>query len=185
MLIALALVAAAGLSFLTFTGGTDEVYVAAVDLPAYHQLTQADIRLMPVDRRQVPPGAVHERDTLLGRYTMTAARQDQPFQISLVGPRLQIGPRENSIVALPSSPETTVGGRLARGDRVDILLSPNSAAKDAASARRIVGVLVLDLIDGPNAAVIVAMTQWEVNELMAGRGNSTVIVVRTQPYLGP
>ena len=76
ILILVALATVAGLSYLTFTSGTKGVYVAAVDLPTYHQLTQADIRLMPVDRRPVPSGAAHEsdRDTLLGRYITSAVR---------------------------------------------------------------------------------------------------------------
>lgn len=182
-----ALVAAAGLSYLTFTSGTEAVYVADIDLPAYHQLTQDDIRLAAVDRRRVPPDSVHEgdRDRLLGRYTTIAVQQDQPFQINLVGPRLSIGAIKSSIVAIPWSPETSIGGRLARGDQVDILLSPNQPAKDAPPARRIAEVLVLDLVDGPNASVIVAMAPTDVDELMARRGSSTVLVVRTRPYVDP
>lgn len=182
-----ALVTVAGVLYLTLTSGTERVYVAAVDLPAYHQLTQADLRLMPVDRRQIPPDAVPERDRdmLLGRYTTTALRQDQPLHINLLGPRLPIGAIECSIVALPWNPETNLGGRLARGDRVDILLSPNGPAQGLILGRRIAGVLVIDLVDGPNASVIVAMTQADVDEFMAGRGSSTVFVARTRPYVGP
>lgn len=186
-MLVVALVAVAGVLYLTLTSGTEGVYVAAVDLPAYHQLTQADLRLTPVDRRRIPPGAVSERDrdTLLGRYTTTALRQDQPIQINVVGPRLPIGAIESSIVALPWNPETSMGGRLARGDRVDILLSPNGPALGPTLGRRIGGVLVLDLVEGSNASVIVAMTQADVDEFMAARGGSTVLVVRTRPYVGP
>ena len=188
ILILVALATVAGLSYLTFTSGTEGVYVAAVDLPAYHQLTQADIRLMPVDRLQVPSGAVHEsdRDTLLGRYITTAVRQDRPLQINLVGPRLPIGAIESSIVALPWNSETSMGGRLARGDRIDILLSPNEPPQDPpTSALRIPGALVLDLVYGPSSSVIVTMTRSDVDKLMTGRGSSTIVVVRTRSYVGP
>jgi hypothetical protein len=187
ILLVVALITVAGVLYLTLTSGTEEVYMAAVDLPAYHQLTQADLRPMAVDRRTIPPGAVTERDrdTLLGRYTTTALRQDRPLQLDMVGPRLPIDAIESSIVALPWNPETSMGGRLARGDRVDILLSPNGPAQGPILGRRIAGVLVLDLVDGPNASVIVAMTQADVDEFIAARGSSTVLVARTRPYVGP
>ena len=169
-------------SGLTITSGTEYVYVADVDLPAYHQLTQDDLRLVGVDRRRVPADAVRERDrdTLLDRYTTTNLRQSQPVQLSQLGPRLPAGAIGSFVVALPSTPETTVGGRLARGDRVDVLLSANELVQSAAT--RLTGVLVLDVVDGPDASVVVAVAPRGVDELAARRGSSMVIVVRTRAY---
>jgi len=177
-----AVVAAAGVTYLTITSGTEYVYVADVDLPAYHQLTQDDLRLVGVDRRRVPADAVRERDrdTLLDRYTTTNLRQSQPVQLSQLGPRLPAGAIGSFVVALPSTPETTVGGRLARGDRVDVLLSANELVQSAAT--RLTGVLVLDVVDGPDASVVVAVAPRGVDELAARRGSSMVIVVRTRAY---
>ncbi|MGH8614771.1 MAG: SAF domain-containing protein [Gammaproteobacteria bacterium] len=182
--IVVALIAAGGVAYLNFTSGAEEVYVADVDLPAYHQITERDVEIKPVDRHQLPADAVRDRDTLLGRYTLASIRQDQPFQSGQLGPRLPDAIIDKPIVALPWSPETTIGGRLARGDRVDILLSSNNIGAQAAGSK-LTNVLVLDVIDGKNAAVIVAISASSIGELAAARGSSTIVVVRVRPYGAP
>jgi Flp pilus assembly protein CpaB len=178
-------VAAAGLLYLLFSQPSEQVYVASVELPPYHQLVQRDLRLAQVDRRNLPDDAVHERerDTLIGRYTTVNVGQDQPIGISVTGPRIAVGAIGATVVALPSTPETNLGGKLRRGDRVDILVSPT--AKDAPPALRIDRVLVLDLTSGPQAAVIVTMTSEEADQFMIRRGTSTLSIARTEPYVGP
>jgi len=179
------LLAAAGVAYLVLTSGNEEVYVADVDLPAYHQIAQSDVRVKSVDRADVPADAVRERATLVGRYTLTATSQDQPFQVTKLGPLLPEQSLQGPITALPSSSETTMGGQLARGDVVDILLSRNGTADPPLTNRKVSGARVLDIIEGPKAAVIVAITPLSIEDLMAARGSSTVVVVRVQPYAGP
>lgn len=158
--------------------------MADVDLPAYHQITERDVEIKPVDRHQLPADAVRDRDTLLGRYTLASIRQDQPFQSSQLGPRLpDAAIIDKPIIALPWSPETTIGGRLARGDRVDILLSSNNGAQT--TGPKITNVSVLDVIDGKGAAVIVAIPASSVDGFTAARGSSTIVVVRVRPYGTP
>lgn len=176
-----------GFVYLFLTSGTEDIYVAAVDIPVYHQITQSDVREKTVDQRDIPRHAVRKRAVLVGRYTLKAVRQDEPFQASKLGPLLPKRSLRKPIVALPFTPETTLGGQLANGDLVDVLLSGNATNIPPRADRTINNVRTLDIVeDGPNPAVIVTMTQLGVRKLAAVRGSSTVIVlVRTQPYEGP
>lgn len=125
------LVAVGGALYLGITSDTKQVYVADVDLPAYHQLTQDDLELKAVDRRRLPHDAVPEsgRDGLLGRYTTRAVKQGQPLQTNSCGPRLPSGAIMASTVALPWTAETSLGGQLAKGDQVKVLFSPNECLR--------------------------------------------------------
>lgn len=168
-----------GVGYLTVTSGTEEVYVAAVDLPAYRQLTQADMRMLAVNRRDVPDDAVRDRNALIGRYTLSATDADRPFHTGSLGPRLPRRAIQSAIVALPATPETTLGGRLARGDRVDVLLSRED---EPAASAQLTDVLVLDIV---NSAVVVTTTSLNAAAFATARGTSTIVVVRTSPYAGP
>lgn len=168
-----------GVGYLTVTSGTEEVYVAAADLPAYRQLTQADVRVLAVNRRDVPDDASHNREALIGRYTLTATDADRPFRTEQLGPRLAPRAIRAAVVALPATPETTLGERLARGDRVDVLLSSKD---EPAAESRLTDVLVLDIV---NSAVVVATTPSDAGTFAAARGSSAIVVVRTNPYSGP
>lgn len=168
-----------GVGYLTVTSGTTDVYVAAEDLPAYRQLTQADVRVLAVNRRDVPDDAAHDRNALIGRYTLTATDADRPFRTGQLGPRLAPRAIRSAVVALPATPETTLGERLARGDRVDVLMSSKD---EPATELRLTDVLVLDIV---NSAVVVATTPSDAGTFAAARGSSAIVVVRTNPYSGP
>ncbi len=188
ILVAAGLFGVGGVVYLIFTSGTSLVYVAGVDIPAYHQIVQADLRLAPVDRRKTPPDAyaADQRDVLVGRYTTTAVHQDKPFRAEELGPRLPLNSLRDSVLALPMTSETTLGGRLARGDLIDILLSANGSDDGARRpGQRIAGARVLDLTAGPNAAVVVEVTSTSVTQFVAVRGSSTLTVARTRAYSEP
>jgi Flp pilus assembly protein CpaB len=176
--------ALAGAGYLTFTSGTEDVYVAAASLPAYHQITSADVRKRAVARRDVPQDAARDHATLLGRYTLTAMPADRSFQTTQLGPRLPDRAIPAAIVALPSTPETTLGGRLDRGDRVDILWSRNEMSDQPNPGKQVNDVLVVDVIDGPQAAVVAAIDPAIAGTIADMRGSSTVVVVRRNAYSG-
>jgi Flp pilus assembly protein CpaB len=177
-----ALIAVGGVLYLTLSGGTERVYLAARDLPAYHQLTQADVRTAEVPRGEVPADAVRDRDALLGRYTLLAAQQDRPYQGSQLGPKLPDGALDRPLVAVKAVAETTMGGRLSRGDRVDVVLPPS---QNGPAAVRLADVLVVDTVGGPDAALILGINPAQENELPAVRGAVGPVIVRTHPYAGP
>ncbi len=178
-MIVVAVLALSGVGYLTITSGTEEIYVAAADLPAYQQLTQADVRVHGMNQRDIPDDAVRDRNALIGRYTLTATEADRPFRTGSLGPRLPARSIQSAVVALPATPETSLGGRLARGDRVDVLLSRED---EPATEIRLADVLVLDIV---NSAIVVATAPRDAARFATARGSSTIVVVRTKPYAGP
>ena len=175
----MATVLTGGLAYLLLTSGTEVVYVANRDLPAYHQITQEDVRRFPVDRGQIPDDAVRDRDVLLNRYTLVATLQDHPFRKGQLGPKLAPNSLSTPIFALAANGQTTIAGRLARGDRVDVIASSSSRPNI-----RLTQVLVVDVVDGPNAAVVLGVTETQSAELAAAADATTIRIIRVQPYVG-
>lgn len=173
-----------GVAYLASGQSSTEVYVASRDLPAYHQLTQLDIRTTRLPAGETPKGATTERDALVGRYTLRWTGAENPLLLPELGPRLPSQAIGSSVLALPANPETTLGSRLGRGDTIDILLSPGADAMEADS-RRIAGALVLDLTPPPNEAVVVAVDPAAVGDVLAARGYSVYSIVRISAYSGP
>lgn len=187
VILAISVLALLGAAYLTFGENRTEIYVAAVDLPAYHQLTQADVRKKSVSARELPEGATTERDALIGRYTLSWTMQEEPLRLNQLGPRLGPQAISGSVLALPANSETTLGARLGRGDIVDVLLSPQSdmAIDPPATSRRIGGVLVLDTTPPPNEALLVAVDPTMIDDLLVARGQSMVSIIRVRAYAGP
>lgn len=187
LILTVSVLALIGTAYLTSGENRTEIYVAAVDLPAYHQLTQADVRKKSVSARDLPESATTERDALLGRYTLSYTRQEEPLRLNHLGPRLDPQAISGSILALPANSETTLGAQLGRGDIVDVLLSPKSetAIGQPATSRRIDGILVLDTTPPPNKALIVAVDPTMTDDLLVARGYSMVSIIRVRAYAGP
>jgi Flp pilus assembly protein CpaB len=169
------LIGAGGVAYLVLDKDTEVVYVAARDLPAYHQLTRDDVRMTTVRARDVPQDAIRDQRVLLDRYTLAAIRRGQPYGQARLGPRLAAGSLAGPLVALRADAETTMGGRITQGDRVDVVMS-ESTIRDA---------LVVDVVDGPNAAVILRVPASEVADVAPVRGDDGPVIVRTRPYSGP
>ncbi len=174
--------AAGGAAYLTYFPRTRTVYVAAVDLPAFHQLTEADVRKVDLSTKAIPAEPVIDRDSVLGRYTLAPVGQDAAMDKTKLGPVLVGGwLASRRLVAVESSTETNLGGALARGDVVDVLLSPTSAEGTAVT---IDGVLVVDVRPAP-PAVLIAVTQQQESRWMTLRGMSQVTIARVKPYQRP
>jgi Flp pilus assembly protein CpaB len=158
------------------------IYVAARDLPVYYQITQSDVESVSVPAGQIPTRAVLDRADLVDHYTLRAVPQGGAFNKQLLGPRLLPGVLDRVVlVGLESSAQTTLGGELANGDRVDILLSATGASE---SQRPVTmnGVLVLAVQHG---AVIVAVSAADERLLACRLGTSQLAVVRTGAYSEP
>jgi Flp pilus assembly protein CpaB len=161
------------------------VYVATWDIPAYHQIVERDVRRTRVNANEMPTGTVRDRDVLLGRYTLTPLGQDKPYTRAKLGPVLPSGALEGlGLVAFEASAETTLGGNLARGDRVDVLLSVTDPAS-ASGSGKLNGVLVLDIraTGTANQALVLALTTRNQKALLTRLGRSRIMVVRTSPYV--
>jgi Flp pilus assembly protein CpaB len=168
-------IGASGVLYLAFNTDTEVVYVATRDLPAYHQLTQNDLRLTVVRARGVPDDAIRDQHVLLDRYTLGPIERDRPYERARLGPRLAAGSLTGPLIAVSAAAETTMGGRLARGDRVDVVM-PETSLPDA---------LVVDIVDGPNAAVILQVSAANVAGVAPVRGSDGPVIVRTRPYSDP
>lgn len=183
MVVVLAIIgiAVAGALYLAAYPTVRVCYVATSDLPPYRQIHSTDIRLVAMPVRDLPGDVITDRGALLNRYTLTEVGTGVPFVETGLGPTLPAGRLDRvRIVALDGSAETTVAGRLARGDRVDILLSP----ADRVSGGEIADGLVLDVPDHP-PAVVLALGESQEKVLLAARGSSRVMLVRRQSYQRP
>jgi Flp pilus assembly protein CpaB len=167
-----AVIGAGGIVYLALDRNTEPVYVAVRDLPAYHQLTADDLRLADI---RAPADAIRDQHVLVGHYTLVPIEHDRPFQSPRLGPRLAAGALTGPLIAVRAAAETTMGGRLARGDRVDVVL-PDSRLPDA---------LVVDIVDGTNAAVILQVPADDVAGVAAVRRADGPVIMRTRPYSGP
>lgn len=169
-----------GYLVLDFSRQPVTVYVASADLPAFCQVKQSDVRKSSISQSDLPPGTLRGRDALLGRYTLKQIKQDKPYTSAGMGPLLPTSALDKlSFVAIKSSTEVTLGGRLGRGDRIDVLLS---ATSKEFSSEKMKNVLVIDLTKD---AVIIGVTASQAKTFMRLRGTARISVVRTVAYSRP
>lgn len=177
-----AVVALAGFLFLRAYPGNQLVWVAAADLPAFHQIAEPDIR--PADKRRsdLPSKAVTNRNDLVGHYTLGPVEQGKVLT-TRVGPQLASGSLQRlRPVAINAGSETTLAGQLAAGDNVDLILSSTSADETSKSVT-IRDLLVLDV--PPARGLVLGMTTADELGLESGYGSSHLLVVRTGTYARP
>lgn len=175
--------AVGGYIYLQATRHPVGIYVATRDLPAYHQITQADVRRIMVSAAGAPANAISDRERLLDHYTLKSISQGGAFRGHMLGPRLMTGALHGFlIVALRSSAETTLGGRIGRGDLVDMLLSATSGAHKVERSMMLRSILILDVTSN---AVIVGIKSQDEKSLEDGIGTSKIVFARTSPYVEP
>lgn len=155
------------------------VCVAAADLPAYDQITRADIHLAAVQSDQVPTDATADPASLVERYTLAGEQRDQPFDPGDLGPRLASGAlTAQVIVGLPMLRSDIDGGAIERGDRIDLLLSSTAAQNPRSEI--LPGATVLDVkSDGRRTrqvVVVCAFAQRYENTLLAAGGTARIFV---------
>ena len=118
---------------------TERVVVAAREVAAFRQLTAEDLRLEEVPRAAVPKDAVRDLNQAVGKWTRglllpgEVLRQGHLAQESgfrgVLGAKLaSMGDPGIRAMALPLGNETSVGGEVREGDRVDLLAVVNVSA---------------------------------------------------------
>lgn len=153
------------------------VYAAVTDVPAYHQITAANIQKKEVPSGQAPGHTTANPDDLIGRYTLVATSRGQPFDLDELGPRLTPGILAAQIVVgLQATIADVDGGTIARGDHIDVLLS--STATQNPRDGVLPGALVLDMKPGqPGQVVLVcAFPEKYENVLLAAGGTARIFV---------
>ena len=133
VLIGLAL-AGAVVVFLSQTQRTVTVVRAVRDIPAFTQLTAADVRAVSVPAAAVPEGALRSVEDAIGRFALGPIAQEQTLMRgnvadveadrSLLKSKLtQIGNKGTRAFAVPVAAQDLFGGEqgLKPGDRVDVI----------------------------------------------------------------
>lgn len=174
--------AALGILYLATSEQDREVYTAAADLPAFHQIREEDLRLAAVPKKDLPARAVTLRESAIGRYTLSPVLQDAPLTTDRLGPQLTPGALvATSIIGVEARVRTTAGGTLARGDRVD-LFRPASTIGD--KTWTLTNVLVLDIRGGPEALVL-ALAPDQKSEVGSIPAADRLLVARVSAYRRP
>ena len=172
----------------TQTTDSQDVYAAARDLPAYHRITEADVRRVRIQSSDVPGHPAVARDSLLGRYTLVAVSQDTLFDTSRLGPRLEPALFARAgVTGLEASGADVMNGRLARGDMVDVLLSPQSPK--VARATRLRAAVILDVsrqsADANRYAVVLLISKGDETQLEQAGGSARAFFIRVASYQAP
>ena len=170
-----------GAVYLQSNDDSAEVWVADVALPAFHQITSDDLQLRRIDRSNDDPQffTTAEKDSLVGAYTLTRVEQGSPLEASVLGPRLPPNSMDGLAVALDYSAETTLAGRLSRGDVADLYILDSSK-----ETRVVAGVLVLDIESKGTPAVVIDVAEGEIDTAVEAVGTQ-IVLVRTRPYSEP
>ncbi|WP_157408541.1 hypothetical protein [Actinoplanes sp. N902-109] len=145
--------AAAGVVAATRTDDSPSEARAARGLPAFHVLTRHDITGPRADR-------------LIGRYTLSAVKADDPLRARELGPVLPTGLAGRSVLAVPADRAVD------RGTEVDLVVTPFQGE----DLRRFTGLIVLDQAAEP-PSVTVAVPYADVDLLLAAVDAGTAHLV--------
>lgn len=158
-----------------------QVWVASVDLPAYRQLSLADVRLAWVRAGELPRDPLTKDAVVLGRYGLTAVDRGKPLSAAELGPALLgVSLQGRSVVSLPASTADIGGALIARGGRINVLLS--STASEGPRSGVLNDAIVLDvrpLGKQPDAYIVVLGVPASTESvLLAAGGTAKFIFVR-------
>jgi Flp pilus assembly protein CpaB len=152
-----------------------------VDLAAYHQLKSEDVLEIRISRDRLPDSFAKNRSQLVGRYVVTSARRGRAISLNSLGPVLPADIlSDRRLIALPATTADTGSGMLARGDRVDLLLSSTVAESPRNAVLRDVVVLdIKQLANQPgNLSVVYAVRRSDEPGLLAAGGTARVFILR-------
>jgi Flp pilus assembly protein CpaB len=100
------------------------VWVAAHDLPAYHSIEVYDIKTIEVKTGSLPEGFIPGANSILGNYTLVNISEGwvvSEDQIKKIPQDLNL--REKVVTGIMATPAMVLGGKLMRGDTVNLLLA--------------------------------------------------------------
>lgn len=163
------------------------IYTAARDLPAYHQVSQSDVRTSRIRSSDSPAHSTENRADLVGHYTTTAVAQDRPFNLDNIGPLLPTNSLSGRSIVGLTAPADSVKGIVARGDRIDVLVASTATVSPHNGLLR--QILALDVKTGNSGeaslTVVCAISQSDQSMLLSTTGTGRVLVVRSTPYSFP
>jgi Flp pilus assembly protein CpaB len=173
-----------GSFYLVMSADRTDVLIASHLVPSYRQLNEDDFDVYPMATRDVKDDAVTSKEDVIGKYLTVPLERGQPLTISRLGPRLPAGAIPGPLIAFTVSPESALGGRVARGDQCTVLTDLH---QDGASEKNIVldNVLLLDITGGSTPAVVLAITRAQQDILTSQGPPRSVLLIRTAPYSTP
>ncbi len=140
---------------------TAEVLVARATVGAGSVLVPAEFALRSVPAADAPPGAVHSAGQVAGAVARETLWAGEPVVGGMLYPNLAAAQMDEQLplgmraVDLPVGPASGVGGLLATGDRVDVIVVINAGTAPVASTI-LADVPVLGLVGGGAGATNVA-----------------------------
>lgn len=153
-IISLALSLAAGFGVLTIVGSAAEqatYYAVSTDLPARTLITEDNVKTVTASADGIPPTALTlSQLQAQPLYTRIALNAGEPLTSSNTGPISPINsnlPEGYVVASLAVAPENAAGGRITRGDYIDIAAIDGQTG----SAKTVLSnVLVLDVTVSPS-----------------------------------
>jgi Flp pilus assembly protein CpaB len=112
---------------------TADVVVAARDIPARTEITEADVKVVKIDLTAAPPSAVADTKKVVGQILIQSVAQGEPilaskfapsdrtFTVFPAGEQLQAGSPSYRIMTIAVADGDAVGGILVPGDAVDVM----------------------------------------------------------------
>lgn len=169
---------------------TEQIWVAARDLPGGVVLTAAELRVESLPRQFVPAGALAAARSPVGRTLGPPARTGQPLtDLDLLGDRL-IQAVEPGAVAVPVhlADAAAATGIVQAGQHVDVVSAAAPAgAPEAAAVGRVVAralpVLAPPVADSADAGAVavLAATRRQAVALAAAAATGTLSMILTAP----
>lgn len=101
------------------------VVVPRGNLPAYHQIQEADLRSQIRFAGRTEAETLKKASDIVGRYTLRALRKDEPIEETQLGPAVNNAQFSGKTAVVVSLPDVTVSNEpLKAGDVVDITFGP-------------------------------------------------------------
>lgn len=125
-------------AWLRAQGRSVPVLTAATDLPAGVALAPTHLRIVAIPRQFIPAGVLTRAEDAVGLVTLTGLRAGEPITDTRIAPATQAAqvaaavPAGRRAVSVPYQAARAAGGLVRPHDRVDLLVSFDFGARDAA-----------------------------------------------------
>lgn len=155
------------------------ISVPVRDLPAYSQIEVGDLEQQSYSKSALNPDILREAPNQLeGHYILVDAPKQRPLLREQLVESDRI--KDTVAIAIPATPNLTLGGSLKAGDSVDILITPKME-KEKPPTRAVLfsNILVLSVkLDQPSGAVVIALPLSRREEFIQASASATLWLTR-------
>lgn len=150
------------------------IYVPARDLPAYHQIQQADLIRWRYPERDLPQGAFMNESDIIGRYTLDTVPRFKPMTEIQLGPFVNADSISNTIpIAIEEGISLVMSEQLRPGSTITIWDNGVSILE---------GILILNLEGNKtndnisDYIIVLAIPTDQVPQILVGLENETLAI---------